>query len=631
MNLAIFKKIYGAIKNFSLNLHHMFYKKPHNTNKLFIIVNPFRNNNRFRNLRLLGFLTLYIIHSLSYGSTSSDKADNVFHSVDSLKNILVSKPNDVESIRKLGLLALNMANDKLALECGTRLMDISNRDNRDKKAATYANLILGQVAILKSDPKKAYRMLTEARKLAEINADSASLTSIFNGLAIYALSYVGDIPEAIQYYHKGLAAANASGNKRLYYTILNNIANAHLEIGDTLGLKYARQCYENSKATNNHWLKYTSALCLADTYLSLKDYTRSMRYISEAESALPHLQDYSPSILYDMRARVQAAIGGYEEAAKNFRKAKDLSFHTPERYLNFLNNEAECNISKGELHSANILIDSVLLISSDTTNTYARIKALRLKSTVNEKLGNLAEALKYQKAFNELKSSTVNANTARMMSEAHIKWELDDLLNQLAQQRIMTIRHQRNFHIALIGILALIIIIATLFHFNDKLKKLHIGIVTQMKMALKREESLKNQIETLKSRNRETSPKAAPISSNVKSSQSILDDIENLFAKEKTYTDPHITRDSLAEAIGTNPSYVTRAIAECCKTNFKQFVNNYRIHEAIRILSDPDDDTPLKNIGSSIGFNSTTSFYNHFKEATGMTPAAYREASQKRI
>lgn len=579
-----------------------------------------------RGTGILGVFIVFCISMFSVASNASSVSNDIYFTSDSLKSVLQKNPEDVETLRQLGLLSLNMANDELAKDCGAKLMAISKKDRNDNKALTYGNLILGQVAILKSEPTIAYKYLSEARKYAEIRSDSASLSSIFNGLAIYTYSYVGDIPEAIHYYHKGLSAAKASGNKKLYYTLMNNIANAHLELNDTLGLKYARQSYEYSKETNNYWLRYTSALCLADTYLFLKDYTRSLRYISEAESLLPYLHNYSPSILYDMRARVQTAIGSYEKASQNFQRAKDLSLHTPERYLNYLNNEAESKMAKGDMAAAKILLDSVLNISSDTTNTHARINALGLKSILNEKLGDLNGALHYQRAYNELKNATNKTNTMRMMSEAHVKWGLDNLSNQLAQQKIATLKHQRNFNIAIIGIIAMIICITILYYYHFKLKHLHKGIVNQMKMAVNREETMKLQIEELK-QVKETPSKPAEISPNVKSSQSIIKDIEQFLTNEKAYKDPHITRDSLAEAIGTNSSYVTRAISECYKMNFKQYINNYRIHEAIKILSDPDDDTPLKAIGTEIGFNSTTSFYNHFKEATGMTPAAYREAA----
>ena len=39
--------------------------------------------------------------------------------------------------------------------------------------------------------------------------------------------------------------------------------------------------------------------------------------------------------------------------------------------------------------------------------------------------------------------------------------------------------------------------------------------------------------------------------------------------------------------------------------------------EAVRLLSDPDNQTPLKAISAELGFNSMTTFYSQFQAATG--------------
>ena len=60
--------------------------------------------------------------------------------------------------------------------------------------------------------------------------------------------------------------------------------------------------------------------------------------------------------------------------------------------------------------------------------------------------------------------------------------------------------------------------------------------------------------------------------------------------------------------------------------SYLQFVNSYRINEAVRILSDHDKiDYPLKQIWSDLGFNSPTTFYKLFQQAVGITPSVYRK------
>ena len=60
-----------------------------------------------------------------------------------------------------------------------------------------------------------------------------------------------------------------------------------------------------------------------------------------------------------------------------------------------------------------------------------------------------------------------------------------------------------------------------------------------------------------------------------------------------------------------------------------QYINSYRIKEAIRILSDPSDNTPLKAIAIDLGFNSMSTFYKLFQTSVGMTPSLYRKKVQE--
>jgi AraC-like DNA-binding protein len=63
--------------------------------------------------------------------------------------------------------------------------------------------------------------------------------------------------------------------------------------------------------------------------------------------------------------------------------------------------------------------------------------------------------------------------------------------------------------------------------------------------------------------------------------------------------------------------------------SFTYYVNRFRIEEAIRQLSDPANDVPLKALASELGFNSLSTFYNLFQSAVGMTPAQYRSKVKK--
>ena len=83
-------------------------------------------------------------------------------------------------------------------------------------------------------------------------------------------------------------------------------------------------------------------------------------------------------------------------------------------------------------------------------------------------------------------------------------------------------------------------------------------------------------------------------------------------------------KSKVAEILGTNRTYLSRIINEQSKLSFTHYVNRFRIEEAIRLLSDPNNETPLKAISTELGFNSISTFYNLFQSSVGMTPSQYR-------
>lgn len=105
--------------------------------------------------------------------------------------------------------------------------------------------------------------------------------------------------------------------------------------------------------------------------------------------------------------------------------------------------------------------------------------------------------------------------------------------------------------------------------------------------------------------------------------------LETLLWEEKVFTDNLLTKEKVAEMLGTNRTYLSQIINEQTKQTFTQFVNGFRTKEAVRSLSDPDNQTPLKAISAELGFNSMTTFYSQFQAATGMTPAQYRNKVQE--
>lgn len=101
--------------------------------------------------------------------------------------------------------------------------------------------------------------------------------------------------------------------------------------------------------------------------------------------------------------------------------------------------------------------------------------------------------------------------------------------------------------------------------------------------------------------------------------------LEKLMKEDKVYHDTDISLEKLSEMLNTNRTYISNVINKYAKMSFSNYVNSYRIAEAIAVISDPSRDLVLKALYSDVGYNSVSSFYRAFQKETGCSPMVYRD------
>jgi AraC-like DNA-binding protein len=94
----------------------------------------------------------------------------------------------------------------------------------------------------------------------------------------------------------------------------------------------------------------------------------------------------------------------------------------------------------------------------------------------------------------------------------------------------------------------------------------------------------------------------------------------------KPYLEPELTLDDLALKLSIRSRALSQAINEILKQNFFDFINHYRIEEAMRLLTNPKDEKiTVLEVLYKVGFNSKSSFNTLFKKYTGLTPTEFRK------
>ena len=94
---------------------------------------------------------------------------------------------------------------------------------------------------------------------------------------------------------------------------------------------------------------------------------------------------------------------------------------------------------------------------------------------------------------------------------------------------------------------------------------------------------------------------------------------------------PDLTVERLAQAIGIHDRYVSQVINESTNKNFNTLLNEYRIREACKRLTDFDTYGQMTNetIAEGLGYKSRSHFIRTFKKMTGLTPSQYQKIARE--
>lgn len=102
--------------------------------------------------------------------------------------------------------------------------------------------------------------------------------------------------------------------------------------------------------------------------------------------------------------------------------------------------------------------------------------------------------------------------------------------------------------------------------------------------------------------------------------------LEDIMQLGQAFLEPNLTLPKLAQEVGCSGNHLSQVINSEFKSNFFEFLNQYRIDHAKELLSlSNGQNTSILDIAFNVGFNSNSAFYCAFKKRVGLTPAQYRQ------
>jgi AraC-like DNA-binding protein len=107
--------------------------------------------------------------------------------------------------------------------------------------------------------------------------------------------------------------------------------------------------------------------------------------------------------------------------------------------------------------------------------------------------------------------------------------------------------------------------------------------------------------------------------------KSLWETLDAFMLEKKPYLDNELRIADLAGQVNIPAHHLSQVINQHAGRNFFEFVNHYRVEEAMRLLG--DGQLSMTAIAFESGFNSQSAFYRHFKKVTGLTPKQYQRQS----
>lgn len=443
----------------------------------------------------------------------------------------------------------------------------------------------------------------KALPMAEREKDYWALATIYNSLGGNTAFGEGDYSQGIAYLIEALRYAENIRDTSRLMLVKNNLAMAYCFINDSTGLIYAQDVYRNGVDNNNIYRIFQGAMISANLYWMMRDTANALRYVKEA---LPYVEMYDQSReVYVLYADILRDIGKKDSSVIYYRKAfQEQSgsgiYSKADLYLGYAEFLKE---DRRYDDAVSVLMDGLHMMDSVRSPAKKPMMYLSL-SGIYEDMGDPGTALTYYKQYNEEANRQLNLEIERKISS--IRREYD---KQKHEVELLEWRNKYNLAV-MAFVFAVCVCVGLYLLYRSKVKNYR-QLLKQHQTILERQET------------RPAQTAAVPMPQD--KMKEMYDRLEKLMYEQELYRQSDLSRDKVAQMLSTNRTYLCSVIKSFTGMTFPYYVNSFRINEAVRILSNPEDNTPIKAIAGNLGYNNLTTFYRLFEAAKGMPPSKYRE------
>lgn len=490
----------------------------------------------------------------------------------------------------------------------------------DTLCALYCGVYMAQAWLFMEQTDSALYYLDNMRPYVERQQDDVLkylYYSICGGCAIKAeLNY----SKAMECYQKayGYASSTLSPGNRL--SVLMDIIYIFYIRSDRQGMEYARNAYAlvqaspsvDNRCSANLMMAMMLHICDEDSYAS--------EYI---ETAWRLARNGKVVTLYALICKVYADIcsssGNYAEAEKYYRSALEYTSYADAGTETFVYLDyGRMLMSSGQYAAAEDMFERGLEVSYRYDNHECRKELLSCLIDNALLLNHNDEAVAWLENYRSYLDSVSNRKrelefNSMLMSIQRMEYENEA---QAAELNHLRARQRMLIYIA---VLFVVIIVMSFLLFFYRHQRNTYRLLVEKHQRYVEEFKRKQELEVAAKQNGEKRQDSVV----TETDRELFAKVENLMREQKVYRMKSLTRDSLADILGTNRTYLSRAINSMSGKSFSDYLNSWRIVEATLIMSDKSVDIPLKQLADDLGYSSISVFYRSFQKETGVTAGRY--------
>lgn len=492
----------------------------------------------------------------------------------------------------------------------------------DENAQLLMALYLAEAYAMREDADSVKYFMDDAAPLLKRGGDSFAEILYYNIKGAWSLKHDLDYQGSVAAYYEGYRTARKAANVRGMNTMLASITYIYYVLGDPHGMEYA---LEAKAVADTMSIPDPIPRAHALTAMALMEATngkyREVLATLDTVDALIKANSLNQltTLVTTVRGDVLTSLGRHREAADAYEAALDAAeYAEPGNEVMAFYHFGNSRERVGNLAQADSLYRKALAISREYHNLEFRGDVLLSLAKMNMRKGNRDEALCYFGLYHNHIDSLHKATRVQDFNNLIVNNHKLEKKTEVQKYRIASLRNQRISTICIAIAVLLGAVTLTMVWFHRKRRRLYTAHTRRLLEEIRKSELAQTEKNVTEEAAREDAYGAM---------QLLFETIEKKMTEEHLYRNANLTLETLAESIGSNRTYVSRAVNMFAGVSFSRYVNNHRVDEAMKRLSDPASKILIKELAYSLGYNSDSAFSKVFKSKTGMSPNEFRRSA----